>query len=110
VRDKIAFEAAHHMQKTVHLRQLVEQLTGDAAPGSATFQPGNVRVGDFGIDGLLRVEHARQFVYAWVGDIHHRGVNFDAPGTGHGGSIATRQGIEYENFSDLTEKLKKRIK
>ncbi len=79
VQDAVILEAACHQDKAVHLGQLVQQLTGDAALRRAAFQPGDIRIGHFGVDRLFRLEHRRELVHARVGDIHHRRMDFERP-------------------------------
>jgi len=57
VHDRIVFKGAHNEDETVHLRELIQQLTRDAAFGGTSFQSRNIRVGHFGIDRFLGVEH-----------------------------------------------------
>ncbi len=99
VQDTVILEAARHQDEAVHLGQLVQQLTGDAAFGRTGLQPGDIRIGHLGIDRLLRLEHLREFGHARVRDIHHRGMDFEASGRGGGGRVAARQGVENGGLS-----------
>ena len=71
VRDIVIFKTAHHLDKAVHLRQLVEQCAGDAGLAGAAIQPGDIRIGHLGVDGLFGFEHFGEAIHPRIGHIHH---------------------------------------
>ena len=94
VHHQVAFKRADDEQEADHLRELIQQLPGDAAFGGPSLQSGNIRVRHLGVDRLLRVEHLRERVHARVWHIHYRGVDFEASRRGGRRRVAARHRVE----------------
>ena len=92
VRHIGVLEAAHHVQKAIHLGQLVEQRARDGR--LRAFQAGDIGIGDLGIDGLFGLEHGRKAVNALIRHIHHAGVHLEAPAAGGQRLVAAAEGVE----------------
>jgi len=103
MRHVIVRKGADDEQESVHLCELVQELARNSAFGCAAFEPGDIGIGYFCVNGLLRLEHLRESVHPGVGDIHHRRVDFDAARARGGRGIASRQRIEDGRLSGLRQ-------
>ena len=77
VRHQRFLEHAHDVQERIHLADLVAQRARQPAPPDAFFQPGDVGIGDFGVDFFARLVDFRQAIHARVGHIHGAGADLE---------------------------------
>ncbi len=96
-------EAAHDVDKAIHLGKLVEQSARNAGLTGAAIQAGDIGVGHLGINRLLGFEHGRKPVDPRIRHVDYGGVDFNFTGGGAGRLGATGERVEQGSFSGLGE-------
>jgi len=76
------FELAYNMQKTIHLRELIDHHSRQTGTTRTAIEASNVGIGDLGTHDLLGVIDLAELIHPRIRHIHHGSVNFHLTG-GH---------------------------
>ena len=97
--DAGVLELPHHVQKAVHLRQLIDHHSRQTCTAGAAIQASNVGIGDLGTHDLLGVVNLTELIHPWVGHVHHESVNFHLTGGHIRGDVGTRERFIKSGFA-----------